>query len=130
MPPKKCPKCLVTHGDLFVSSWTNIHGQIKRTRLRSIPRVRPDWPRGASPGVKTKTDWLDWPYHDVANDTSAKLPSESARARARGASLVLRCCFLCLSLLFLRCVVTPEKTKICAQSVPSVCVFDLHSSHS
>ncbi len=126
MPPKKCPKCLVTHGYLFVSSWTKIHGQIKRTRLRSTPRVRPDWPRGAYPGVKTKTDWLDWPYHDVANATSAKLPSERARARPP-----LCCvCLLCLSLLFLRCVVAPEKTKICAQSVPSVCVFDLHSSHS
>ncbi len=79
MPPKKCPKCLVTHGYLFVSSWTKIHGQIKRTRLRSTPRVRPDLPRGASPGVKTKTDWLDWPYHDVANATSAKLPSGRAR---------------------------------------------------
>ncbi len=80
MPPKKCPKWRVTHWYLFVSSWTKIHGPIKRTQLRSTPRVRPDSPRGASPGVKTKTDWLDWQYHDVANATSAKLPRERARS--------------------------------------------------
>ncbi len=55
---------------------------------------------------------------------AAKLPSERAR------SLPFVFVVVCLSLLFLRSVVAPEKAKNCAQSVPSVCVFDLHSSHS
>lgn len=125
MPPKKCPKCLVTHGHLFVSSWTKIHGQIKRTRLRSTPRVRPDLPRGASPGVKTKTDWLDWPYHDVANATSAKLPSGRARPPLC-CVVVFFVCPCCFFVVLLR----QRKQKFVRKAFLVFCVFDLHSSHS
>jgi hypothetical protein len=83
-----------------VSSWTNLDGPIKRTQLRSTPRVRPDWPRGASPGVTTKTDWLDWEYHDVAIATSAKLRSLPPRARV--AVVVFFVCPFCFFVLLLR----------------------------
>jgi hypothetical protein len=68
MPPKS-----VSNGGSRMGTFLCLRG------LRSTPRVRSDCPRGESPGVKTKTDWLDWQYHDVANATSAKLPSARVR---------------------------------------------------